>query len=597
MVSRRQIMMALMVAFLTAFTAAAGKYALLVGINEYPNLPPEKQLKGCVNDTEFVARVLEHQFGFPGANIRRITNGASTASGIEQAFREHLVAGTKPGDLALFYYSGHGTQTPDTDGDESDKKDEALVPHDVRVGESKFENLLLDDKLGMLAAEVADRNMVFILDCCHSGSGIRSLLSNARYVSFQELKAREDYNQLLRQRRPSVARARSMSWSQYGDVKGPPGASSGILLAACRPEETAQEFPVQIENTERCHGIFTVTLFRILESGLSAGKVLSYKEVESHLSGDAVFDECGQHPQVEGPESLLARAALDMAPPESTPPTSSIQSADGVRPLKLHVAPCTEFFDNAAGGASEEDQRALAGVLQALAFCQSVPSRESAEACVYHGKLADYGGKTVVGVLLPNGDTSVRIEPASLDAAALAPIIMELRRLYLVNNLLRLRSPDSGVTVSVKLAGGLSNLGMNDTVKYEIISRKAGYLTLINVDCEGNVEPLLPSEYLREYKIAADETFIFPPEGGGFEAYVDPDSPVGDEFLKVLLTETPLSLPETSHSDNARSAGHADFLSELTRSVRLRPKALTEFGALGQTLFSETSLSYKTYAK
>ena len=34
------------------------KWALLIGINKYPKLHPDKQLKGCVNDVNAIEKLL-----------------------------------------------------------------------------------------------------------------------------------------------------------------------------------------------------------------------------------------------------------------------------------------------------------------------------------------------------------------------------------------------------------------------------------------------------------------------------------------------------------------------------------------------------------
>jgi hypothetical protein len=41
------------------------KWSLLMGINKYPKLPPQKQLNGCVNDVELMADTLQRTFSIP----------------------------------------------------------------------------------------------------------------------------------------------------------------------------------------------------------------------------------------------------------------------------------------------------------------------------------------------------------------------------------------------------------------------------------------------------------------------------------------------------------------------------------------------------
>jgi uncharacterized caspase-like protein len=109
--------------------APQGKRALLVGINEYPNFPPARQLRGCLNDVKLLRRTLCDGFGFPESSITVLTNEQATRAGILAAMKM-LVADTEADDVVLFYFSGHGSQMSDREGDEPDFYDETIIPYD-----------------------------------------------------------------------------------------------------------------------------------------------------------------------------------------------------------------------------------------------------------------------------------------------------------------------------------------------------------------------------------------------------------------------------------------------------------------------------------
>ncbi len=80
--------------------------------------------------------------------------------------------------MALFYYSGHGSQEsppPEFWHIEPDHLDETLVCYDSR-NDGNWD--LADKELAVLIAEVAARSphLLCVLDCCHSGSGTRASL-------------------------------------------------------------------------------------------------------------------------------------------------------------------------------------------------------------------------------------------------------------------------------------------------------------------------------------------------------------------------------------------------------------------------------------
>nr|MBP7639102.1 hypothetical protein [Kiritimatiellia bacterium] len=79
-----------------------------------------------------------------------------------------------------------------------------------------------------------------------------------------------------------------------------------------------------------------------------------------------------------------------------------------------------------------------------------------------------------------------------------------------------------------------------------------------------------------------------------YEVVVEP--PLGDEYLKVFLTDTPLDVPDVPEPGTRGGAGNGAFLDGLARAVRVRPKSTLAFDQLGQQPFSEASLLYRTYA-
>lgn len=127
---------------------AAGKprgRALLVGVNEY-QVKGINPTPGAIEDALAIGKLIEEKGWFEAREIKTLIGEQATATNIEREFREWLIKGTSPGDRVFFLYSGHGTQTPDDDGDErrsdpADDKDEAIAPYDVNVSERRLLNL------------------------------------------------------------------------------------------------------------------------------------------------------------------------------------------------------------------------------------------------------------------------------------------------------------------------------------------------------------------------------------------------------------------------------------------------------------------------
>ena len=70
---------------------------------------------------------------------------------------------TLPGDALFFHFSGHGTQIPTDDPQETDGMDEAIVPTGM--------NVILDDDLRVIVCNLPlGAHLTMLADCCHSGT-------------------------------------------------------------------------------------------------------------------------------------------------------------------------------------------------------------------------------------------------------------------------------------------------------------------------------------------------------------------------------------------------------------------------------------------
>jgi hypothetical protein len=83
---------------------------------------------------------------------------------MEAAIR-NLVRGARKGDVLLLHYSGHGSNVPDNDGDEADRRDEILCPTDLDWKKPLRDDWLRKTFDGMRSGV----NLTVIMDCCHWG--------------------------------------------------------------------------------------------------------------------------------------------------------------------------------------------------------------------------------------------------------------------------------------------------------------------------------------------------------------------------------------------------------------------------------------------
>ncbi|MDR2529527.1 MAG: caspase family protein [Synergistaceae bacterium] len=161
------------------------KYALLIGINAY-NGGDFTSLQGCHNDVQLVRNLLSQpRFGFASDDITVLLDEQATHNAILGAMSA-LAEKTGRNDIVYVHYSGHGSTTPDLNGDEAQEtgQDSTLVSYGARsaaqgVGNERSSASsglddydLLDDELEWALAKIAGKtqNLVFVADACHSGT-------------------------------------------------------------------------------------------------------------------------------------------------------------------------------------------------------------------------------------------------------------------------------------------------------------------------------------------------------------------------------------------------------------------------------------------
>jgi len=282
-----------------AVPAHAEKYALLIGIDDYPNV---RKLKGAVNDIHSMQKVLVDDLKFPAANLQVMVNEQATKAAMMKAF-ESLGKTTHVGDTIFIYYSGHGWLVDDVDGDKgmfdpSEKFDEALVPYDsvpwpkARAFEPN-PTLLIDDDLAPLTARLYGRRLAVIFDSCHAGRGLRGLPGEDETRSlYPDVLLPSSNLKSLTPRRPTLGLT--------GQV---------VFLGASGWKETASDMG---EFEGQRHGAFTAALLRTLQAtGPGWEKTSTFESLTRAVRSDLVsHGVTSQTPTLTAPPGL-ARMALE----------------------------------------------------------------------------------------------------------------------------------------------------------------------------------------------------------------------------------------------------------------------------------------------
>lgn len=248
------------------------KRALLVGINDYVALGSGgwQALRGAVNDVEMQRELLIHRFGFPSANVKCLKDGEAKRENILAEF-EDLIQWSKPGDVVVFHYSGHGSTVDDPDRVFSDNLNGTIVPYD---GDLPPAGGTVDDitsgTLFLLISALKTENVTVILDSCHSGGGVRgNLVIRARPGQAELLLRGEMTAKLTASDEEKTYQERLLStWQQPQKLSRKDwieqrraGLPKGVALLAARRDQEAADATF----TGDTHaGVFTYALTRYL---------------------------------------------------------------------------------------------------------------------------------------------------------------------------------------------------------------------------------------------------------------------------------------------------------------------------------------------
>lgn len=259
--------------------------ALCVGINKFKNYP-NSALQGCVNDANDMETLLKQWLGFSPGDIVKLTDAQATKANIMKNLGE-MVDGAKKGRYSylVFSLSSHGTQVPDTSGDEPDRADEAVCPHDLASAGSFWDpkHIIIDDELHDLFIQLPANVLLEVyLDTCHSGTGIKALDllpdRKPRWMpppSYEAFKLVEGHH----------SRGLYKSFLEKGIVHH-------ILWAGCRADQTSADAHI----AGGWHGAFTYYFCQVMNATQNK---LSRKKVLKKVRAALTVADYDQVPQLE----------------------------------------------------------------------------------------------------------------------------------------------------------------------------------------------------------------------------------------------------------------------------------------------------------
>ena len=290
-------------------------HVLLIGVDYYfPGHLADgsfyPSLRGCVRDVTHVKEFLKTA-GIPTERFITLTATNTGAVGQQQpseppekwptyrnmiAAFEELLAKSHSGDQAYVHYAGHGgradTIVPEKKG--AGGIDEALVPTDIHHHDAQY---LRDVELAVLFRRFADKGvrLSVVLDSCHSGGAVRGVGDAAvRGLGIVDKTSRPFESLVASPQQLAGTWPAGDARTVTGGGGWLPEPEGYVLLAACRPSESAYEFA--FDGKER-NGAVT---YWLLDTLRAHGTGLSFKTLHDRVVAKVHTQFANQTPQLQG---------------------------------------------------------------------------------------------------------------------------------------------------------------------------------------------------------------------------------------------------------------------------------------------------------
>lgn len=537
--------------FLTFIFYGAEKKALIIGINDYQNLPffsKEKKteiedLQGPVNDAHTMKNILLSLFGFREDNILMVLDKNATRDNIINNFKSWLINGTKEGDMVFFYYSGHGTQVPDQNFDEEDGLDEALCPYDVvpegarNIDEAK---IILDDEMGVMFRKLRGRDVIVIIDSCHSATMPTRGVGKMPLIYLEKTPGIRD--KFLPIKITGAERGKKAFSRDIPTQKDIPEGQ--IFLYSSREDEKSFEMAYP----DGFHGIFTFHIVDILKKKRNITYAQLHKEVKDIITRkEKIGLLFRQTPQIE-PErgEIIERVAfaLPLSQPSLTPAPSPSKPSAPQLPSEMKEENLLVRVDEIKG-ASIETIKLLKDGLKKATFLKLTNGsffdrliRGEIKEGKYHARILNRLGDAI---FLPATDNIEELTKS---------LLKNLENAYIAKKLAHLTNPSPDFKIRIWVTDeNRQDFKIGERVIFNFFSERDCYLILVNLDSQGNFDIIFPNKYYRNNFVKGGRTITIPDEKMRREFELQFFEPEGEEVVKAIATIEPLNIENLGVGD------------------------------------------------
>jgi hypothetical protein len=158
-------------------------YAVIIGIDQYPNLAQDEQLSYAVHDAKGVEEVLRKNYKFD--KIITLYNSQATKENILKVLTGDLASELTEEDALFVFWAGHGNQEKTRTGDLG-----YLIPYDgsSKSNEVLLKNISMSQIREDISKNIPAKHVFYVMDACYGG-----LLAQTRSL---EQQTKRDFNYL-----------------------------------------------------------------------------------------------------------------------------------------------------------------------------------------------------------------------------------------------------------------------------------------------------------------------------------------------------------------------------------------------------------------
>lgn len=278
------------------FTHKPSQYALLIGINAYPN--PDDRLNGCVKDVHDINGFLETQSEHIRVKILTATQSEDctifkpkedpmswpTHRNVTSALND-ILSDADPGNCVYVHFSGHGSRKDDNQDKAyiNSTKPVALVLLSGQQDSKPPCQYLWGRELANTLKNMVQKGLVvtLVLDCCFSGSVMRRG-EVVRFLAYDDVVD----NAFPTEAPKCLDLADSVGISRFRNASmlpnwlaNPEGYS---ILAACGPTQRARELK---DDQNQPHGVLSYYLYKscVKFGGLGCSMGIIYQHVQAYI--------------------------------------------------------------------------------------------------------------------------------------------------------------------------------------------------------------------------------------------------------------------------------------------------------------------------